>query len=223
MALDRLGLACSRVEGRPSWYGRGWVALHGEPLALWSVVRRRVRFAVGRRWYRLGRKEEGPSRLWKLDIRKKGHCDEKSSGGEERARNKGHCRKGRAQIAYKGGNERTHLLFGFSAQRRSDSTFAGTKEANGVLGQNDDSCSLLKPRLHRTYDLTLRVLVIGFHPVNLFLSERNSAYNKRYLVGYRSALARVIHEILDITGSQQNPLTGFAQYRTSISEFVDLS
>lgn len=61
---------------------------------------------------RIGRKEEGPSRVWKLDIRNKCHCDEKSSGGEERARNKGHCRKGRGQIAYKGGNERTHLLFG---------------------------------------------------------------------------------------------------------------
>ena len=73
------------------------------------------------------------------------------------------------------------------------------------------------------YYLTLCVLVIGFHPVKLFLSERNSACNIRYLVGYRSVLARVIHDILDITGSQKNPLTGFAQYRTSILELVDLS
>ena len=147
----------------------------------------------------------------------------KAAGLKKERRSKGHCRKVRGQIAYKGGNERTHLLFGFSAQRRSDSTFAGTKKANGVLGQNDDSCSRLKPWLHRMYHLTLCVLVIGFRPVNLFLSKRNSAYNIRYLVGYRSALARVIHDILDITGSQQNPLTGSAQYRTSILEFVDLS
>ena len=73
------------------------------------------------------------------------------------------------------------------------------------------------------YHFTLCVLVIGFHPENLFLSKRNSAYNMRYLVVYRSALAGVVHDVLEITGSHQDPLTGFAQHPTLTLEFMDLS
>ena len=73
------------------------------------------------------------------------------------------------------------------------------------------------------YHFTLCVLVIWFHPETSFLSKRDSAYNIRDLVGYRSALARVVHDVLEITGSHQDPLTSFAQYPTLTLEFIDLT